>query len=64
MICAFCGEPVTETNPPFEVTTWTRRRKQGGFHTLKGTNPTGRYAHLTCLDLSRAGHVPGQTSFL
>ena len=62
LVCAHCRKPIDEENPPFEVTTWTQRRRAGGFHTLVRSEPTGRYAHRACLDLIRSGHVPGQSA--
>lgn len=51
--CTLCGNPMTprevEAAAP-EVTGFTPPRAEGGANAVRLRKPTGRYAHVACID--------------
>jgi hypothetical protein len=64
--CHFCEQPVhPRAVGTFElVTGWGEYRENGGMNAVRLPELHRKYAHRTCVERAKHGHVPGQTDLL
>lgn len=65
MICPICDRRIEPGRSVYqEVTGFVRERKGGGANQIRRRKPTGRYAHVECVESTIAEPIPGQLSFV
>jgi hypothetical protein len=65
LMCVFCRDVVILNQPHYwEETGFVKGRSAGGTNALALRQRTGRVAHLSCVDLRRAGYDPQQGTLL